>query len=223
MSSSEVVKQDAIAAYKEVFQVFDGFDWTDRALYGDWLAQTYYYVCHVTRALAFAASKCMQDQDKMFAVLLKAIREEYGHEKLALNDLSALGYALEDFPEYPQTAKYHQSFYQMIESHGPYVMAGFALPLEGIGPKCFANILGDLEKAHGAKTITFIKLHAVLDVDHFDEGLAALDSMSEDQLKAVHAGLKLTTRSYTDIIRQIILLRNRVRQNYSKPAELSSL
>lgn len=201
----ELVQEDAIKAYKEINESFNGFDWSDRRSYGDWLAQTYYYVCHVTRALGFACSKCTQDQDGIFRALLTGIKEELGHEKIALSDLNAMGYEINDFPEYLETMNYRQSFYGMIENYGPYAMPGFALPLEGIGPNCWSLIIKDLERAHGAKSIKFIKLHSELDVEHFGEGLKALEKMSFEQLKVVHKSLLLSTKLYIDIIKQIKL------------------
>ena len=53
-------KQWSLAGFTEPYmqdveRVMDSADWSDPDIYGNWLAQTYYYVCHSTRLLAAAS------------------------------------------------------------------------------------------------------------------------------------------------------------------------
>ena len=41
----------------ELVQVCHSMPWTDEGFYREWLAQTYYYVCHSTRLLALAMAQ----------------------------------------------------------------------------------------------------------------------------------------------------------------------
>src|SRR6218665_1042029 len=77
---------------------FDAIDWRDPHYYANWLAQTYYYVCHSTRVLAAAAARCHIDKDKIHMQLIQHAKEEKSHEKLATADLSAMKKKVTDFP-----------------------------------------------------------------------------------------------------------------------------
>jgi hypothetical protein len=50
---------------------------------------------------------------------LKHLREETGHEKLALNDSRNLGYDVADIPELLETSVLYQTQYYWIECFGP--------------------------------------------------------------------------------------------------------
>src|SRR5690606_24416532 len=75
------------------------FPWTSRKVYGDWLAQTYYYVRHSTRLLAAAAARFPLDErgSALHYRFAAHIGEEKRHEQLALHDLQQLGFTLAEF------------------------------------------------------------------------------------------------------------------------------
>ena len=74
----------------QISSIMDAFlrvPWHEKRAYGDYLAQTFYYVSHATRVLALAAARCRLTEEPMHKQFLKGIQEEKNHEILALRDL----------------------------------------------------------------------------------------------------------------------------------------
>src|SRR5688572_20045967 len=112
----------------------DAFPWSSRYAYGDWLAQTYYYVRHSTRLLAAAAARFpFDDRGSALHYRFAAhIIEEKRHEELALHDLKRLGLRLDQFEERHSTRMFYEPQYYKIEQQAPSVLFGYIVPLEAI-------------------------------------------------------------------------------------------
>src|SRR5215211_402825 len=103
------VAQTAASCVDQIAAAYTDFPWEDRRVYGNWTAQTYFYVRHATRLLALAAARCPLADEELHKTFLQAIREEQDHELLALHDLQFLGFRPSDFGELPETAAYRQT------------------------------------------------------------------------------------------------------------------
>lgn len=171
------------------------YPWSDKQAYGNWLAQTYYFVRHTTAFLGLAAARYGWERREQQYDLIGHLRDESGHDKVALSDLNNLGFELEDFPELIETSALYQTQYYWIEHQDPCAHIGYSLCLEGL-----ATTNGDMvDKAvdmYGKETTQFIRLHAEVDQDHFQHGLERLVSLEEWQVDLVERNLVQSSELY---------------------------
>src|SRR5215813_8139137 len=92
----------------ELSRVIQNVPWHIKAVYGAFLAQTYYYVNHSTRLLALAASRFKSSEEPIHRRFIKHATEEMSHEILALRDLKHLGLSLDNYHEFPSTRAFYQ-------------------------------------------------------------------------------------------------------------------
>lgn len=165
----------------ELGKVIHNVPWHDKAIYGAFLAQTYYYVNHSTRLLALAASRFQASEERIHRRFIKHATEEMSHEMLALRDLKNLGLSLESYHEFPSTRAFYQTQYYMIEHVSPWSFWGYILMLEGLALTEGAWLSREIEHHHGEKAGSFVKVHAVEDVGHMAEAEQALALLPDNQ------------------------------------------
>jgi hypothetical protein len=170
--------------YKEIVATFHAMDFTSKPLYGSWLMQTYYYVCHSTRLLAMAGSRFAVD-DPLGKRMFEHVGEERGHEVLALRDARALGYGPEDFPRLRMTELFYQNQYYRIILEQPSDFLGYVYLLEGLGVEICPWLHQVTQRAHGDEASTFIKVHAHADQDHIVKARHAIEGLSPAQQQGV--------------------------------------
>lgn len=183
-----------------VEQAVDAFPWEDEAAYGNWCAQTYYYVCHSTRLLALCAGLTPLDRNDFHYRFAKHIREESGHENLALKDVTALGFGLTDFPLLPQTSAFFQTQYYYVEHVHPFAFFGYIVMLEGAAAKIGGKIVARTQKAHAQNCRNFISVHSEEDQQHIKEALHLIDKMTPDEISAVHENFLNSCDNYIGIM-----------------------
>lgn len=157
-------------------QVLD-FKWEDKMYYAYWLAETHRYVTHTVKLLEFSAERL---KGEMRDCMIHHRDEELGHELMALRDLHALGYKLEQFPELPVTQSFYSTMYNLIEED-PSSLIGYAMALEGISAKSLPTVAKRLIKTYGHRSSTFVILHAKVDQEHSND-LKILDYLSPAQV-----------------------------------------
>jgi thiaminase len=153
--------------------------WGETAVYGAFLAQTYYYVSHSTRLLALAGSRFKSSEEQVHRRFIRHATEELSHENLALHDLKALGMSLEHYPELPSTRAFYQTQYYMIEHRSPWSFWGYILMLEGLALTKGPWLLGELLRHHGERAASFVKVHVAEDVEHMAKAKQALEALPE--------------------------------------------
>lgn len=159
------------ASIEPLSKKFRQFPWEDPAVYAIWLAQSYYLVRHTTTFLCLVAAKLGPAHPELHRAVLKHLREEVGHDQLAVKDLLALKKDVTEFPELNETALICQSQYYWIEHGGPFAHAGYSLMLEGLAMRECKPVMERLERAYGKSAATFVRVHAMEDDGHFEEGL----------------------------------------------------
>lgn len=150
--------------------------WNRHEVYGDFLAQTYYFVCHSTRLLALAASRFQVDQDPLFRRFASHISEENAHERLALSDLKNMKLDLEAFPEKAVTRAFYEAQYYKVERQNPTALLGYILFLEALAVQTGPFVYDMARKAHGETCARFLKVHVEEDPDHVNHALDAIES-----------------------------------------------
>jgi thiaminase len=182
--------------FEQQGRVTDAFVWNSREAYADWLAQTYYFVCHSTRLLALAAARFSIREDALHLRFLDHLREEKSHEKLATADLRALGRDIRDYSELPETKAFYQTQYYLIEHVNPRAFFGYILSLEGLAALRGPKLHEQLKALYGAPATAFIKVHGEDDIEHVEKAFHQLAQLPESDMQAVLENLDASCRLY---------------------------
>lgn len=182
------------------------FPWAERSAYCDWLAQTYHYVHHSTRLLAAAAARFPTDErgDALHHRFASHMREEQKHERLCLHDLEVLDSSVTKFRERHATRMFYEPQYFKIEHRDPTALLGYILVLEMFGAAGDGRaLMATLAKAHGDKSLSFVKLHCEEDPDHIEKGFAIVEGCTLCQIKLIEENAWQTVHAYAAILREI--------------------
>lgn len=174
------------------------YPWLDRRAYGEWLAQTYYYVRHSTRLLAAAAARFPigEHGDALHYRFAKHMAEEKKHERLAIRDLMQLGLSIDAFAERHTTRMFYEPQYYKIEHQSPAVLFGYILPLEAIGPAYGREVIACVTREFGPKCASFLTVHTEEDEDHIVKALRLVEAIPEEQRVLVAQNIAQTTQAY---------------------------
>jgi hypothetical protein len=187
----------------ELITACSEFPWENKYAYAFWLAQTYYFVRHTTSFLGLAASRFGYKDRERHYNMLTHIQDELNHDRLAIDDIKNLDFKLEDFPELPETSAFYQSQYYYIEHEHPAALFGYSLCLEGLASKKGTELYEITKKHHGPKGTNFLKLHAIVDKDHFEHGLEHFKNISDAEAEVITKNLLQSTAIYKMILQKI--------------------
>lgn len=180
-------------------------DLEDSKSYADFLAQTFYYVSHSTRFLAFAAGLMKFEDRKFFNRFVKHISEEHNHELLAKNDLKYIGYEVSDFEHTAETRMLWESQYYKIQHEDPLSLIGYIIPLELFSAKFFPTFLKKIDSRFGKMACNFVKVHAEEDQDHIEEALSILNEVDGLRKQRILENVEQTAIAYTQMLDKINL------------------
>jgi len=172
------------------------FPWENKLAYANFLAQTYYYVCHSTRLLCASAAIFSQEDQHLHKRFIKHMDEENSHELLALRDLQKLGYKIEDFPEMAQTRTMYEIQYYKIEHVDPVALMGYILALETMAGEDFKWLKEKLTGLYGKDCVRFVQVHADDDPDHIEKAVAVVEGLKESRLKEIDMNIVQTGLYY---------------------------
>jgi hypothetical protein len=187
-------------AIQTVYRALELFPWEDQNAYGNWLAQSYYYVSHTTRLLALAAARMPFTHNQFHSRFVSHLAEEKGHEKLCVKDLKALGLQPSDFPELPQTSALYHSVYYLIEHADPCAILGYAMVLEGISATKASDLLNKLTALYGKSATSFLSLHVEADKEHTEENRSVLEVCSQEQLAVILREIEMIESEYRSML-----------------------
>lgn len=183
---------------------FRAFPWTNREAYALWLAQSFYLVKHTVNFLCLVASKIGPDRADLHKNVIRHLREESGHDELALRDLKHLGYGdLSQLPELPETRYLWQAQYFWIHQAGPFAHSGYSLMLEGLATRECKPIAETLERTYGKAGATFVRVHAMEDEGHFEEGMGRLLAAPGSEGPQAIENLAQSRELYERILREV--------------------
>lgn len=180
------------------------FPWANKRAYADFLAQTYYYVCHTTRLLAVCASRIGVEREKLHHRFLKHAAEERSHHLLAERDVAALGMSLADFPERALTAAMYETQYYRAEHVSPTTIFGYIFALEGVAVVHGPSVYAAVSRSHGDEAAAFVRLHAHEDPSHLDSAFAVIETLSEQEITSIQANFKFTRDLYRALLLEIV-------------------
>lgn len=177
--------------------------WEEESFYKDWLAQSYHYTQHSTRMLAFTAGWSRYEDGAYYRRSLKHIREEQGHEQIAVADLKALGEEVTSFPESGVTrALWETQFYKI--QRNPFALLGYILALEAIAVFKFKDLSARLEAKYGDKANRFVHIHAEDDPHHVTEAIEQIEKCSPEAKELIQLNFDQTVEMYTLMVKDII-------------------
>ena len=208
LESNEEPRMDAIESIKEsvalVNSAVENFPWRDKEAYADLLAQIHYYVSHATRVAAYAAYRVPFGEQMIHNHLLGVIKEEAGHEDMALADIKNLDLDIKNFPERTETSAYYQTLYYHIDRSGPDALIGYFTVLEGVAATILYENFPSLQKIYGENQLTFIHEHAVLDQEHYPEGLSKIAGLPEERQQEIAKIGKFSAELFRKVIDAIL-------------------
>lgn len=175
--------------------------WEDKRVYGNWLAQTYYYVCHSTRLLGLASSYFQRDRESLHRRFASHMGEEKGHEHLAISDLKGLKLGLDQFSEMSMTKAFYESQYYKVQYQNATALFGYILLLEATAVKLGPQIYGRVVETHGKNACNFLRIHVEEDPDHVDKALDSILVLPPQELVHVEANLVQTADVYKAMLK----------------------
>jgi thiaminase len=192
----ESLKTSLYDGLKKLEAITDRFPIHEKSVYGDWLAQTYYFVDHSTRLLAIASSRFSAQRRDFHYRFAEHIKEERGHELLALNDLKRLGFSITDFSELPETKAFYQSQYYWVHERNPIAFFGYILCLEVFAIGGAVRMYDRVCENHGPETGVFLRVHTKEDVGHVDEAFRHLEKLSAEEFALIEENMALSLFQY---------------------------
>lgn len=164
--------------------------------YAQYLAQTYYFVCHSTRLLALSAARFTAAQEALHRRFIAHMAEEKGHHLIASADLKKLGYDINQIPELATTKILYETQYYKIEYLDPTALFGYILALEGISVTRGKDLYPTLEAKFGKQTTGFLRVHAEDDVEHLDTAFEYINQLEPSQIALIKDNFTQTCQMY---------------------------
>jgi len=187
---------------EQTCQSLEEFPWEDMSCYTGWLAQSYYFVRHSTRLLALAAGSAPLESDHFHQRFIAHLREELGHEKLLLQDLSSLEQKIQDWPELLETTLFYEQQYFLVQKHGPGALMGWIIFLEGMASEFGPRVVERTRNLSKAST-RFLRLHSEEDVDHIQSAFSIIAQCELDQNPVFLYNFKSSQHFYLGMLRKI--------------------
>lgn len=195
------IKKDLDQILKDFQKNYPAGMFKDKKIYGDWLAQTYYFVCHSTPLLGFALPHLKNQALKHH--FEHHMSEEQKHELLAQKDIEKLGMDVTNFKEYSSTQAFYHSQYFRIQFEGGTALLGYILFLEAMAVSWGREIYNEVKDQHKGSSL-FIKVHAEEDPTHLDNALRAIMALSEDEQAAILRNLHFANDMYQRMMQDIL-------------------
>lgn len=187
----------------QMVAIIKNFPWVNKHAFGDYLAQTYYYVHHSERLLAVAAGLMQEPDRKMQRRFFGHLGEENAHDLMAKKDLENLGFTLEDFPERVETKIFWETQYYKIEHQDPAALMGYILLLEDVASEVCLWMYQEISKYHGKKCGTFLRVHGEEDPGHVDAAVKVIQSLDEARQKIIYSNLHQSQVAYIGMMEAI--------------------
>lgn len=170
---------------------------TDRDMYAQWLAQTYFFVKHSIPLLELAIQK--SSNPSFIARGKEHLKEEAGHDKVALSDLRNLGVKAEELKEWQWTKDFYNRQYELVSQKGE-LLLGYILALEGLAILS-APAAGPVIEVYGNKATKFAKIHVEEDQEHLPHAIK--QTLELDCKEEILKNFQTTLDEYGDFVSQL--------------------
>lgn len=197
----QVVKKIFDDSMRELMAAIDKFPWQDEHSYAHWLGQSYYMTRHTTRLASYTASRIGFENEELHKHMLGHLREETGHEQLALNDVKNMDWSINQIPETWPTKLMISSQYHWI-SQSPYAHFGFIWVLESLASLRGQAILAKVKKRF-PESCTFIEVHAEVDEGHAAQIFNEIKGFKPEEYAYVIETVEQTCRLYSHMLNEV--------------------
>lgn len=178
--------------HETLVSIVNDFPWEDKAVYCEYLAQTYYYVRHSTRLLAASACRFSHQDEALHSRYLKHAREENAHDVLAIRDLEILGSKISQHPELNITKMVYQPQYYQVTYIDPICLFGYIFALEGVASLAGESVYKRVLAAYGKEGTNFLKLHANEDIDHIEKAFKSIEGLPKEKMALIEDNFKFS-------------------------------
>lgn len=204
--ASSILQEKVFSTYEEAVKLVGqsvlDFPWENEELYSRWLAQTFYLVGHTTRFLCYTASQFSHQNDEFHQFCLSHLREETGHEMLALKDLESFGKDIKDYPQSLEAELMIQSQYYWIQKN-PFNHFGFFWVLERISVSYVPQIIPRIHSTHGKGCTQFLDLHAAEDIQHVKSITDKVSAFPASALADLERNIHQTGALYSTMLKNL--------------------
>lgn len=183
--------------------LINSLPWEKRDFYGNFLAQTYYFVCHSTRLLGRSLSYFGVDKDELYKRFVAHLKEENYHERIASNDLKAMDFQVEDFKQLSITKAFWETQYYKLDKSNGISLLGYILFLEAIAVHCFDHAYDVVAREYNKNAINFIRVHTTEDPEHLEHALKLINELSDEERSIVWDNFYQTADLYHSILLSI--------------------
>lgn len=173
----------------------------DKDIYGEWLAQTYFFVRHSTSLLGQSMAHLKDDHLRHHFEL--HIGEEKKHDLLVLKDIERLGKKIMDFEESHLTEAFYQSQFYRINFVEGTALLGYVLFLEGLAVTWGKSLYEELKTIH-PNSCLFLKVHAEEDPEHVKSAIETISKLSSDEREHIYKNLLYSHDIYHSMVEKIM-------------------
>lgn len=138
-----------------------------------------YHVIKASENLLAVAANCTTAGDPLHEYFVAHLEEERGHEKWLHDDLISAGVDLASTSVSRVAVETAGSMYYLIYHVDPAALLGYMVALECI-PVPIETVEA-LEALHGESLLRTLRFHAIHDLDHGPDVLAAIDALTPDR------------------------------------------
>jgi hypothetical protein len=188
--------------FRFVVDYFKHMDFSDREIYANWLAQTYYFVSHSVRLSSLAAAKLPVDSAIGQRMAAHTV-EEKGHHTVAIKDIESLGKKITDYPPFGVTSAFYQAQYYKVLFEHPHHLLGQIFMLEALAVEAGPWMHRLVKKCYGAQGTRFVRIHEHEDQDHVTKAIQAMNSFSDEHKAGTKENFFQACEVYYYILRSV--------------------
>ncbi len=196
------IKKAYLESMKNFSQRFPSTLFRDKDVYGEWLAQTYFFVRHSTSLLGY--SMPFLKDEKIRHHFEHHLSEESRHDLLAIKDIERLGKRITDYRESVHTQAFYQGQYYKIAFEGPTALLGYILFLEGLAVHWAKDSYLNIKDIH-KDSVLFLKVHAEEDPSHVGNAIGLIQSLSLQEQERILNNLSYSEALYQEMLENIML------------------
>ncbi|WPU67035.1 iron-containing redox enzyme family protein [Peredibacter starrii] len=173
----------------------------DKEVYGEWLAQTYFFVRHSTSLLGYSLPHLKNEELRHH--FEHHLGEEERHDLLALKDIERLGKNISQYQEMIPTQAFYHSQYYRISFEGGTSLLGYILFLEGLAVNWAKDSYMEIKDLHKG-SVLFLKVHAEEDPHHLEEAIKTISSLSQNEQECILRNLHYSEELYQQMMHCIL-------------------
>ena len=190
-------------ALKGIEHEINNVNWLNRDNYANFLAQSYYFVCHSVPLLCASSARFSENNNTLRNRFISHMSEEQNHQILALRDLKKMGLDISSFKESVATKMLYEPQYYKINYQNPIYLMGYIIFLEAAATKFGRSILNEIDKTDFATANSFLRVHADEDEEHVEKAIMLINSLPKEDQEAIWDVCLQTGMAYKNFLNEL--------------------